>query len=240
MSPENPQGIQPRYNLPSVHESDLLASQQALLKLASGGTQYRQLNALNLRTFGTLLAVDMLAVAGELEDKDQREAIQQKLWYTASGLIAPTRPNGAPKGAHSTAGDYLVLDGYDHSETTGYHTGHPAYTGPGIFTPTGIALDSEGPVKQSIVEVKFTISDETVADTYRSRTRFKSYLRLYTDNLAATPPTWEFRASTTHSNIFPTRTQHNPYSMHAVPERFTDDEQALTVIEKLTRAVTSR
>lgn len=183
----------------------------------------------------------MLAAAGELEDKDQRVSIQQKLWYTAKGLVAPIAPKTFAEHTEATAGEYLALDGFRRGHTLTYGQESAVYNGRGIFTPSGIVLDSESLVKQSIIELKFSINEKTATESYRNRPRFLSYLRLYADNLSATTPFWEFKTGTVQSDILPTKTNHdNAHFMHSVPERFGDDEQALSVIEKLSRIVTSR
>jgi len=101
------------------------------------------------------------------------------------------------------------------------------------FTPQGWAIDPIGTVQQKAIQIDINRKSLFAEDAYFNFST-KGHLYLYTDNLSAELPFWEYHSRYNNPDILPS-SRHEPYYMHAVPPRFSSEELALSAIEAIGR-----
>ena len=180
----------------------------------SGDTRYRdqQLHALGTLA-GTLMEYDRFADPYEGMTEYQRNScrIEESLRVKAT-----------------------VQDGYDperYLRMGSRPTYDPRY---GYFTPQGLVHEPVGEFQQKVVIVDVDRKSLFAEDAYFNFST-QGHLYLYTDNLSAEPPFWEYHEQDTPPDMFPSWRSYEPYFFHAVPPRFLSEELAFATVESLAR-----
>lgn len=180
----------------------------------SGDTRYRdqQLHALGTLA-GTLMEYDRFADPYEGMTEYQRNScrIEESLRVKAT-----------------------VQDGYDperYLRMGSRPTYDPHY---GYFTPQGLVHEPVGDFQQKVVVVDVDRKSLFAEDAYFNFST-QGHLYLYTDNLSAEPPFWEYHEQDTPPDMFPSWRSYEPYFFHAVPPRFLSEELAFATVESLAR-----
>ena len=231
MSAEHVNRIQNRHTPEVLSNDALLESQRILLELAAEARYLKPLSKMQTQALATLLGDEVTETAGDIEDQQKRERTQRQLWSSAHSLVGPR----LHENSYTSFVEYVAQPGYKQTQTPRLaFSGQRVYEGEGIFTPNGIVFDPLDGLRQGVIQLNFNIQRSRSHGTELQR----SHYRLYTDNLSATPPAWEFKMHTSATDIMPAAVHNlNPHFMHDVPETFVNDERALTVIEKLGRII---
>jgi hypothetical protein len=127
-----------------------------------------------------------------------------------------------------------VQDGYDperYLRMGSRPTHDPRY---GYFTPQGLVHEPVGEFQQKVVTIDVDHKSLFVEDNYFNFST-QGHLYLYTDNLSAEPPFWEYHEQDAPPDMFPSGRSYEPYFFHAVPPRFVSENLALATVESLAR-----
>jgi hypothetical protein len=205
----------------ALSDDELLPSQRVILGIPFGGfepvgpSEISYLGVLprdRELEFADILAYD-LSLASELRDGNNpdKNPILRDLANAARNLI------------YNEGGSNVIsVNTYDKLP------GLPGDLRGALYTPQGIVKEVVGNVKQKVLEFKF-------AHYGKYSNREDRHIRLYTDNLAASTPQWEYTDFGSFSDIFPDPWRYGkPHFMH-YPQGFENEEIALSVVEALYR-----
>jgi len=103
----------------------------------------------------------------------------------------------------------------------------------GYFTPQGLVFEPIGDFQQKVVALDINRKSLFAEDGYFNFST-QGHLFLYTDNLSAEPPFWEYHDRDTPPDMFPSG-HPNPYFFHAIPPRFVSEDLAFSAVESLAR-----
>lgn len=200
-------------------ESELLPSQIKLLNLSTAdpasGVSFTFLHGSRIVELGEFLAYDLTLAAEERNgtDRDKNQALRE-LALAAHTLINLKDTVAYAVSEESFSGEFEGM----------------------LYTPEGMIPGTSDKVKQKVITFNMRSAhryDDGSVIGHTERT-----LRLYSDNISAKPPLWEFieeeRAS---SNILPTYNHLNNYNFMSYPQGFHDETLALSVVESLSRII---
>lgn len=239
--------IEHRRSPEALPDEALLPSQRALLEMPVPYSRIERLGHKATNHLGEFLSYDLTVVHEEAQRKrvatkgpENSDYYRQEIHELSilSTRLLRSGPDYDPyegmdrtqvKIIDRTNAHVFVRDNYEQAvgELSGYN---PKY---GTFTPQGLVYDPPEDFRQRIVVVNMENEHLFAEDAWFNFSE-KGHLYLYTDNLSAEIPHWEYFSHSNVPNTFPSR-QSEPYFFHAVPARFTSDELALSAITQMTR-----
>lgn len=235
----------------------LLPSQRTLLSLEAPHTphSFRGLSQNAINQLGELFAYELTMVVDEhlsaridannSADTRYRDQQLHALGTLAGHLLEYDRFADPYKGMtehqrnscsieESLRVKATVQDGYDperYLRMGSRPTYDPRY---GYFTPQGLVHEPVGDFQQKVVVVDVDRKSLFAEDDYFNLST-QGHLYLYTDNLSAETPFWEYHEQDTPPDMFPSGRSYEPYFFHAVPPRFVSEDLALSTVESLAR-----
>jgi hypothetical protein len=242
--------IKHRHSPETLPNEALLPSQRALLALEQPFQQFSftGLSDTAVNQMGEFLAYDLSLVVDarfqaeeKLEEGDKRHYRQtiDELGMLANRLLR-AGPNydpyegfdrGVVKITDKTHVRATVQDNYETYDRYSERGAHdPKY---GTFTPQGLVHNPPEDFQQKIIAIDMENESYYAEDAYFNFSA-KGHLFLYTDNLSAETPFWEYSEHANITDIFPAR-RYEPYFFHAVPKRIVGEDLAFSVVESLAR-----
>lgn len=240
--------LEHRQSPAALPSEELLPSQRALLALEQPYQRYSfsGLSDTAVNQFGEFLAYDLSLVQDQDsiargEERSDREHLRR---IHDLGILAHKLLRAGPgydpyegfdrKGVKITdrtsvkatvQNDYTTQDPY--SKLGSYRSENE------VFTPQGFVRNPPEDFQQKIVAVDMKNEHIFIEDAVFNFSD-EGHLYLYTDNLSAETPFWEFKDVDGIADIYPAR-HREPYFFHAVPKRIVGEDLAMSVIESLAR-----
>jgi|GEM_PF-4754688 len=213
-------------NTEALSDDSLLPSQRALLNFDTNsaeieGLPYTQLNQHGMNRLGEVLAYDVtLASIERYGSESLNNSDLGRIALMADKLITYDRHTARYFGLDrsymianvSTINDFTFADRQNQ-----------------VYTPAGYVDTVSGAVKRKAITFEMLNRSGYAGDEGRFDFSHSAELRLYTDNLAATSPIWEYSTGSV-SDILPGH-------IMRLPKGFASEELALSVVNSLTRVV---
>jgi hypothetical protein len=243
--------IEHRTNPTVLSDAELQPSQRALFEIPNSNKRSWPLSSHAINTLGEVLAYDVALLVDETHLESGRplsevRSLQEHLGMLAGRMLRydPTIDlyeefDNAQEGSIDTVSVTAnVSDGYD--SDYGYNGKLDNFNGRSrYFTPEGYVYDPPEGFRQRLTTLRMKNTDIFVEDRYFNFS-VSGFLALYTNNLSAQPPRWEYRSGDgTVSDMLPGRPS-DPYHFHLRPCLVPNEVLAQSVVGSLSRVINNR